>query len=209
MAASVLVVGLSAGAIAPGAQAQSIQAQSIQAQTTPAQTRVPLPVQAPPTDAETDVAQLLAELARPDQNRWRRIERQILRTWSRSGSATADYLFQRGQAALRAGRPRDAIAHFSAVLDHSPDFAEAWNARATAWYMDNRLGQSMADIEQALARNPQHFAALAGMGMILEQVGRLEEARAAYAAAHEIHPHRPSVREALARLELALGGRAL
>lgn len=176
----------------------------------------PLPAQAqeraqlqPASDSSVDVDSLLAELARPDQPRWRRIERQIMREWSRSGSAVVDYLFQRGQLALRAGRPREAIEHFSAVIDHDPDFAEGWNARASAWYMDNRLGLSMADLEQVLSRNPQHFAALAGMGTILEQVGELERARAAYAAAHALNPHRDSVREALDRLDLALAGRAL
>lgn len=156
-----------------------------------------------------DLDTLMAELARPDQERWMRIERQILREWSRSGSSVADYLFQRGQTALRGGQAEAAIDHFSAVIDHAPEFTEAWNARATAYFMANRLGQSMADIEQVLARNPQHFGALAGMGAILEQVGRLEEARAAYAASHEVHPHRQTVRAALDRLELALAGRAL
>jgi tetratricopeptide (TPR) repeat protein len=63
------------------------------------------------------------------------------------------------------------------VIDHAPDFAEAWNARATAWYQANRLGQSMADIEEVLARNPRHFGALSGMGIILEQL-ELYERRA-------------------------------
>lgn len=160
-------------------------------------------------EAPVDVAALLDQLADPAQERWRRIERQILREWARSGSATADYLFQRGQAALQAGQPEAAIAHFSAVIDHAPDFTEAWNARATAWYMANRLGQSMADIEVVLSREPRHFGALAGLAMILEQTDRPEAARAAFAAALAVHPHRPQLREALARLDLALAGRAL
>jgi tetratricopeptide (TPR) repeat protein len=160
-------------------------------------------------EATVDVSALLDQLANPAEARWRRIERQILQQWSRSGSATADYLFQRGQAALQAGQPDVAIAHFSAVIDHAPDFTEAWNARATAWYMSNRLGQSMADIEVVLSREPRHFGALSGLGMILEQTERLEAARAAYAAAHAVHPHRPQLREAVARLDLALAGRAL
>jgi tetratricopeptide (TPR) repeat protein len=167
------------------------------------------PLAAQEREAPADVAALLDQLADPAQERWRRIERQILREWARSGSATADYLFQRGQAALQAGQPEAAIAHFSAVIDHAPDFTEAWNARATAWYMANRLGQSMADIEVVLSREPRHFGALAGLGMILEQTDRLEAARAAYAAALAVHPHRPQLREALARLDLALAGRAL
>lgn len=160
-------------------------------------------------ESRVDVGALLEKLAQPDQERWRRIERQIMREWSRSGSAVVDYLFERGQQALRAGEAREAIEHFSAVIDHDPDFPEGWNARASAWFMENRLGLSMGDLEQALARNPQHFAALAGMGTILEQVGELERARDAFAAAHALNPHRPRVREALDRLDLALGGRAL
>ncbi|MCC5988021.1 MAG: tetratricopeptide repeat protein [Pararhodobacter sp.] len=161
------------------------------------------------SNGAVDVDSLLDELARPDQQRWRRIERQIMREWSRSGSAAVDYLFQRGQQAMRAGQPRAAIDHFSAAIDHDPDFAEAWHARASAWFMDNRYGLSMADLEQALARNPRHFGALAGLGAILEQVGDLERAREAYAASHSLNPHRQSVREALERLDLALTGRAL
>lgn len=138
-----------------------------------------------------------------------RIERQIQREWSRSGSAVADYLFQRGQEALRAGQTDAAIAHFSAVIDHAPEFVEAWNARATAWFMANRLGPSMADLEEVLTRNPQHFGALAGLGAILEQVERPEAAREAYAAALALHPHRPGLRQAVERLERALTGPAL
>jgi tetratricopeptide (TPR) repeat protein len=167
----------------------------------------PVPATAQSSDLPAaDIDALLSELARPDQDRWARIERQIMREWSRSGSATADYLFQRGQDALRAGRSEDAIAHFSAVIDHAPDFAEAWNARATAYYQANRLGLSMADIEETLARNPRHFGALSGMGIILEQLEFYERARDAYAAAHQIHPHRPSIRDALARMERRLQG---
>lgn len=160
-------------------------------------------------EARADVDALLAELARPDQTRWMRLERQILREWSRSGSASVDYLFQRGQLALQRGRPEEAVEHFTAAIDHAPDFAEAWNARATAHFMANRLGLSLADIRQTLARNPQHFGALAGLGAILERLNLREEARAAYAEAARLNPHRPSIRDALARLDLATAGRAL
>lgn len=158
---------------------------------------------------EGEVEGLLRELANPDQERWVRIERQILRHWSRSGSSTIDYLFHRGQEALQGGQAEDAIAHFSVVIDHDPDFAEAWNGRATAYFLANRLGQSMADIEQVLIRNPHHFGALAGLGMILEQLERPTEAREAYAASLALHPHQQSVIDALARLDLANAGAAL
>lgn len=170
---------------------------------------LPGPALAQERSEPVDLTALLDRLADPTETGWRRIERQILREWARSGSASIDFLFQRGQAALQAGDTEAAIAHFSAVIDHAPDFTEAWNARATAYYMANRLGQAMADIEVVLAREPRHFGALAGLGLILEQTGRLAAARAAYAAAHAVHPHKPQLREALARLDLALAGRAL
>ncbi|GAB4268917.1 MAG: tetratricopeptide repeat protein [Pararhodobacter sp.] len=163
-----------------------------------------------PVHAQTaDLDRLLEQLADPEEDRWARLERQILREWGRSGSASIDLVFQRGQEALQAGAAEAAIVHFSTVIDHAPDFAEAWNGRATAYFLANRLGQSLSDIEQVLIRNPRHFGALAGLGMIMEQLDRPEEARRAYEASLAIHPHQQSVIDALARLDLAQAGEAL
>ena len=166
-----------------------------------------LPVAVQAQEAQVDV--LLEQLADPHQERWMRLERQILRAWGQSGSDTVDYLFQRGEAALQAGQADAAIAQFSAVLDYAPDFAEAWNGRATAYFLANRLGQSLSDIEQTLRLNPRHFGALAGLGMILEQLERPDEALSAYRASLAIHPHQQSVVDAVSRLELASAGQSL
>ncbi|WP_127105882.1 tetratricopeptide repeat protein [Pararhodobacter zhoushanensis] len=152
---------------------------------------------------------LLQQLADPDEEGWMRVERQVLRAWSQSGSATIDYLFQRGQTALQAGQADEAIDHFSAVIDYDPEFAEAWNGRATAYFLANRMGQSLADIEQVLRLNPHHFGALAGLAMILESLERPEDALAAYEASLAINPHQQNVIDAVARLALASAGQAL
>lgn len=157
-----------------------------------------------PTDQD-----LLRELAQPDQPHWQRIERQIRQRWGRSGSDAIDYLFQRGQAALQAGDAQAAIEHFSAVIDQAPDFAEAWNGRATAFYLANRLGESLGDIERVLILNPHHFGALAGLGMIMEQLDRRDLSRAAFEASLAINPHQQAVIDGLARLDLASQGEAL
>lgn len=167
------------------------------------------PATAQQSPEAVDLDALLAQLANPDEPGWRRIERRILQEWGRSGSAAVDFLFQRGQAALQEGDAVAAVAHFSAAIDHDPDFTEAWHARASAYFMANRLGPAMADLEVVLAREPRHFGALTGLGTILELTDRPEAARAAFAAAVAVHPHRPRAREALERLELALAGRAL
>lgn len=155
------------------------------------------------------VESLLQELARPDQDRWQRLERQIVRRWSQSGSAAADLLLQRGRAALQSGDSDAAIAHLTALVDHAPDFAEGWNARATAYFQAGQYGPSIADIRQALRLNPAHFGALAGLGIMLEDLGYDDRALAAFEAARAIHPHRPDLQAAIARLELRVKGNSL
>ena len=95
-------------------------------------------------------------------------------------------------------------AHFSALIDHAPDFAEGWNARATAWFNMGRYGQSVADIQHTLALNPRHFGAMAGFGVILETLEKKEQALEVYRAVLAIHPHMQSVNEAATRLEAEL-----
>lgn len=130
-----------------------------------------------------------------------RIETEIWIEWSKSGSPALDLLLQRGRDALELGDTQAAIEHFTAIIDQAPDFAEGWNARATAYYQAGEFGPSAADIAQVLQRNPRHFGALSGLGSILEEAGDPDRALKAYQAALAIHPHLAGVAEAVARLE--------
>ncbi|MFN6952463.1 MAG: tetratricopeptide repeat protein [Albidovulum sp.] len=138
-----------------------------------------------------------------------RIEREIQLEWSKSGSPALDLLLQRGQDAMTVGDYPAAIEHFTAVIDHDPGFAEAWNARATAYYMAGEFGPSVADIAQVLKLNPRHFGALSGLALILEETGKPEKALAVYRAVLAIHPHLQGAVEAVARLEKAAEGQEL
>lgn len=163
-----------------------------------------------PSQAQTEsIPELLEQLRDPEQANWQRIERQLVREWSKSGSPSADLLLFRGRQALNTGDTAAAIDHFSALIDHAPDFAEGWNARATAWYMAGEYGQSLSDIRETLARNPNHFGALAGLSGILEDLGQLDQAREAVRAALAIHPHRRDLQMAQERLDKRLEGSAL
>lgn len=152
---------------------------------------------------------LFEELRQPDLEHWQRVETRIWREWSRSGSAAMDLLLQRGRDALQAGETAAAIEHLTALVDHAPDFAEGWNARATAFYMAGHYGPALDDIRTALALEPRHFGALSGLGLILEEMGRLETALEAYRASLAIHPHLQAARDGVARIERRLGGQAL
>jgi tetratricopeptide (TPR) repeat protein len=138
-----------------------------------------------------------------------RIETEIWIEWSKSGSPAMDLLLQRGRDAMEMGDNLQAIEHFTAIIDHSPDFAEAWNARATAYYLAGEFGPSVADIAHVLTLNPRHFGALSGLAMILEESGKPDRALEVYKAALAIHPHMQGAVEAVDRLETQEEGQEL
>lgn len=138
-----------------------------------------------------------------------RIETEIWIEWSKSGSPAMDLLLQRGRDAMQLGDNQQAIEHFTAIIDHDPDFAEAWNARATAYFYVGNFGPSLADIGHVLTLNPRHFGALSGLAMILEASGKPERALEAYRAALAIHPHLAGATEAVERLSTGDQGQEL
>ncbi len=153
-----------------------------------------------------DPAPLLQQLADPEAPDADRLQSDILREWSKSGSPAMDLLLQRGQAAIESGDAEAAIEHLTALTDHAPGFAEGWNARATAFFLMGEFGPSLADIRQTLALNPAHWGALAGLGAILEETGRDDAAADAFRASLAINPHQPEVQEALDRILRATEG---
>ena len=113
------------------------------------------------------------------------------------------------QTACAAGDYAAAIEHFTAVVDHAPDFAEGYNGRATAYYFAGLIGPALDDIRQTLVLNPRHFGALRGFGAILEQLGQDEQALEVYGKVLALSPHAPDMEEAAERLEQKLLGRSL
>lgn len=157
--------------------------------------------------AQTDqLDSLFEELKGADERAAARIEREIWNEWSKSGSPAMDLLLQRGRDSMAAGETAAAIEHFTALTDHAPEFAEGWNARATAYFQAGELGPSVNDIARTLTLNPRHFGALSGLGMIFEQLDQPEKALEAYRAALAIHPRLQGVIEAVERLEAETAG---
>ncbi len=151
------------------------------------------------------IDQLFAALQRAGPDEWQVIEAEIRDLWSDSGSPTLNLLLARGYGALEEGESKAAIEHFTALIDHAPDFAEAWNGRATAYFAAGLYGPALGDIAHALALEPRHFGALTGLAMILEEAGLREQALAAYRAVLALSPHRPDVQEAIRALEREAG----
>lgn len=139
----------------------------------------------------------------------RRIEQEIWIEWSKSGSAAMDLLLERGRRALDEGQAELAVEHLTALTDHAPDFAEGWNARATAYYSLGQFGPAISDIGRTLELNPRHYGALSGLAIIFEALGQPEKALEVYRKVLEIDPHAEGVPEAVTRLEEATLGQGI
>jgi tetratricopeptide (TPR) repeat protein len=167
----------------------------------------PLVAQQTQDEKEADLLRQLAEAESPEAAAM--IDGELRALWSRSGSAAIDLLLRRGRDALEAGQPEIAVEHFSATIDHAPDFAEAYVGRASAYYLTNRAGPAIDDLRQALVLNPNHWEALQGFAVILEEVERPDDALEVWRRVHEMHPQNAEAKAAVDRLELELQGRTL
>ncbi|WP_417249898.1 tetratricopeptide repeat protein [Celeribacter sp.] len=155
------------------------------------------------------LADLFDQLATAPRDEAGQIESEIALELARSGSDAMDLLLERGEAALEAQDTETAIAHFTALVDHAPDFAAGYNGRATAYYMAGLVGPAVQDIARVLALEPRHFGALSGLALILEETGDPEGALEVLRQVTEIHPYMEGLSDRIARLELALQGVAL
>lgn len=116
------------------------------------------------------------------------VEGAIWVSWMHCGDVEADGLMQLGTAAMEAGDPEAALAIFDKLVNRRPDFAEAWNKRATVYYMMGDFAAAVADIQRTLALEPRHFGALSGLGLIYDALGKEGAALRAFEAALRIHP---------------------
>src|SRR5215471_3431313 len=145
--------------------------------------------------------------AAPDAEIAKQVENRIWAIWLASGSDTADLLMSRVKAAIEAKDTRLAIALLGSIIDIRPDYIEAWNRRATLFFALKDYGRAMADIQEVLNREPRHFGALAGLGMILEEVGEDKQALDAYRKALAVNPHMQKIPEQVKTLTEKVEGR--
>lgn len=138
-----------------------------------------------------------------------KIADKIWREWSKSGSPAMDLLLDRGHNALENDDNAAAIEHFSALIDHDPGFAEAYNGRATAFFNLGMYGPSLDDLRMVLALNPRHFGALTGLALILEDLGYRDQALEAWRRVEALNPQQENLHPALDRLSREVEGRTL
>jgi tetratricopeptide (TPR) repeat protein len=157
-------------------------------------------------DPELDTLFTQLEQA-PDDPSASRIESQIWAHWADSGSPTVNILVERAAAAENEGDSQLALRFLEQASDLAPSFAEPWNRRANLAYRNHDYAGAIAAIQETLKREPRHFGALAGLGLIYEELGQDRAALQAFRAALAIHPHYDIARQGVRRLEPKVEGR--
>jgi tetratricopeptide (TPR) repeat protein len=142
----------------------------------------------------------------PSEHEAKKSEEAILRMLHQSGSATATLLLKRASAAIQAGDQMLALDLLDSVIALEPEFAEAWNKRATLHYLRADYGKAIADIEQTLVLEPRHFGAISGLGLIMRSLGRDEAALEIFTEVLEIHPFLEGAKKAVDELRPTLQG---
>src|SRR6516225_7931589 len=135
------------------------------------------------------------------------IEDRIWAIWMSSDSDTCSLLMNRVKDATDDKDYDLAIKLLDAIITIKPDYVEAWNRRATLHFVKHEYGRALADIREVLAREPRHFGALAGLGLILQDIGDDKHALQAYQAALAIDPHLRNLPDTVKTLREKVEGR--
>ncbi len=190
----------------PAAQPQLTRAQALQRLTdADAAKRREAVVRLGEVGVMADAKALVEQLRDSDEETRSGAEDALWKIWSRSGDEEVDRLYRRGVEEMSAGRATQSIATFSLVITLKPGFAEAWNKRATVYFVVGELEKSLADCDEVMKRNPQHFGALAGYFQIYVQLGDFERAITYGHRALQVNPNMDGVRRGIEALEQRLG----
>ncbi len=125
------------------------------------------------------------------------ITNQIWRVWRHFDDEDVTLLMAQGMQSMHGADLKVAVEYFSKVVDLAPEFAEGWNARATAYYMMGEYELSTSDVKQTLRLEPRHFGALSGQGLIYMQLENHLAALVFLERALQYNPHMHNISESI------------
>lgn len=108
------------------------------------------------------------------------IESKIWQLWLEAPDENASLLMSQVSQAMSSGQLDLALRLSNQLIDSAPDYAEAWNKRATIHYLMGDDDSSVADIGETLSLEPRHFGAISGLGLIFLRQRDLESALDAF-----------------------------
>jgi tetratricopeptide (TPR) repeat protein len=143
----------------------------------------------------------------PDNESAKYVENRIWAMWIATDSDTTTLLMSRVKVAVDAKDLDLGIRLLTAIIDIKPDYLEAWNRRATIYYMKKDFNDSLSDIHEVLKREPRHFGALSGLGMIMQELGDDKHALEAFRRALAVHPRLEHIPDLVKQLTEKVEGR--
>lgn len=148
--------------------------------------------------------------AAPDKQTAQQTATQIWEIWSEyPKNPAAEAQLATATLLMNNGRFAQSEDILNRLIAEHPDFAEAWNRRATLYFFQGRFEASRADIAQTILREPAHFGALSGLGLVEMHMGNFQAALDAYEQAVQLHPYLEGYDEITTNLRRSLGGVAL
>jgi tetratricopeptide (TPR) repeat protein len=145
--------------------------------------------------------------AAPNAQVAKQIEKRIEGALAVTESDTLNLLMVRAQAVMQAKEFKTAQELLDSIIQINPQYTEAWARRATLHFVQKDIFRSLADLRVVLAQEPRHYQALAGLGIILQDIGEEKRALDAYRRALEINPHLENIPDIVRRLKLKVEGR--
>ncbi|MEE9321346.1 MAG: tetratricopeptide repeat protein [Granulosicoccus sp.] len=133
------------------------------------------------------------------------LEYRIWQLWLKAPDKNAGLLSSQLTLAMQGGELQLALRLADQLIDGNPDYAEAWNKRATIHYLQGDDDLSVADIRETLAREPRHFGAISGLGLIFMRQGDMEAALEAFEQVLAISPASENAKRSVERVKSELG----
>jgi tetratricopeptide (TPR) repeat protein len=134
------------------------------------------------------------------------LEQGIWEQWTMVPDPAQRQLMMRGIAEMQQQELQNAATTFTRLIEIAPDLPEAWNKRATVHWLLGNFQASIADICETVKREPRHFGAYSGLGMIRAQMGEHARAAAAFELARKWNPHIAGLDAEIERQKAEAGG---
>ena len=142
------------------------------------------------------------------------IENEIWEIWSvhpsddRRGFRLTELLTQ-GTRLMNMRELSKAYKLFTQIIAVEPDWAEAWNKRATTLYLMDQYQSSLDDIKITLTLEPRHFGALSGQALNYIQLNKYEKAIESYKAVQKIYPIMDGAKKMIPELQNLINDQAV
>jgi tetratricopeptide (TPR) repeat protein len=141
------------------------------------------------TDYSSQIATVVERMqAAPHEGAARVLSAQMWDIWLDAPDELAQAMLDAGTASIQMGDRMVATSHLEELVAYCPDYAEGYNQRAFASFLQGKYDDALVDLDAAIALHPVHLGALTGKALTLIELGRAEDAQDVLRTALAINP---------------------